>query len=358
MPRRWKVFVRLIGAVALAIVGYNAGAALQADVRITANLPSFLVSRFLFSTSLALFGFGFGYLLTPALLRPLDEAHGELLDVPPAQLVGATIGLAIGLFLATLMAYPLSLLPAPFGRVLPFMMAMFLGYLGLVVIGSNPSAYLGLSRLIGGPRSIKQGGSDCILLDTSVIIDGRVADVAETGFLTQRLLVPRFVLNELQQVADSSDALRRNRGRRGLEVLNRMQQSTAARVEISDADVVGTEDVDHKLVRLAEQLHCPIMTNDFNLKRVAEIQGLRVLNLNELANAVKTMLLPGEQMEIAIIQEGKEPDQGVGYLEDGTMVVVEHGRTHLTERVPVTVTRVLQTAAGRMIFAALGDNRG
>jgi uncharacterized protein YacL len=191
-----------------------------------------------------------------------------------------------------------------------------------------------------------------------VLIDGRVADVAESGFLDSTLLVPRFVLNELQQIADSPDAMRRNRGRRGLEVLNRLQQSDVVNVELSEHDVGGIDDVDRKLVRLADELGCPIMTNDYNLNRVAEIQGIRALNLNELANAVKTIVLPGESLDVRIIQEGKEQGQGVGYLEDGTMVVVEQGREHLDEQLHVTVTRVLQTVAGRMIFAQPSVSQG
>jgi uncharacterized protein YacL len=240
------------------------------------------------------------------------------------------------------------------GRILPFGVALAFGYLGVAVVGSNPDAYLGLLRGIFGRSDAAAEAGDFILLDTSVIIDGRIADVAETGFLDAILLVPRFVLGELQEIADSSDTLRRNRGRRGLEILNRLQQSEVVTVEITDRDVQGVRDVDRKLVRLAEQLSCPIMTNDYNLNRVAEIQGIRVLNLNELANSVKTLLLPGEELEVRIIQEGKEQGQGVGYLEDGTMVVVDQGRRHIDETLPVTVTRVLQTVAGRMIFATIG----
>jgi uncharacterized protein YacL len=198
----------------------------------------------------------------------------------------------------------------------------------------------------GGPSP-----ADYILLDTSVIIDGRIADVAETGFIDKTLLVPRFVLDELQQIADSGDALRRNRGRRGLEILNRLQGSSRVAVEIGDRDAPGIQEVDRKLVYLAERLNAAIMTNDYNLNRVAEIQGIRVLNLNELANAVKTMVLPGEQMRVRIIQEGKEHGQGVGYLEDGTMIVVEQVGHRIGRTLDVRVTRMLQTVAGRMIFA-------
>jgi uncharacterized protein YacL len=186
-----------------------------------------------------------------------------------------------------------------------------------------------------------------------VIIDGRISDVARTGFMVGTLLIPRFVLNELQYIADSADSLRRQRGRRGMEVLAQLQRDPTIPVRISDINVEGVREVDDKLVILARQLRCPILTNDYNLNRVAELQGVAVLNVNELANAVKSVLLPGETLIINIIQEGKESGQGVGYLDDGTMVVVEDGRDHLNSKAAVMVTKVLQTAAGRMIFARL-----
>lgn len=190
-----------------------------------------------------------------------------------------------------------------------------------------------------------------ILLDTSVIIDGRITDISRTGFIRSVLVVPNFVLNELQHIADSADTLRRNRGRRGLEVLRILQQEAPIPIQITDMDVSEVREVDSKLVALARELRCPIMTNDYNLNRVAELQGVGVLNINDLANAVKAAFLPGEELDVRIIQEGKEYGQGVGYLEDGTMVVVEDGRNHINKTLNVTVTKVLQTTAGRMIFA-------
>jgi len=190
-----------------------------------------------------------------------------------------------------------------------------------------------------------------VLVDTSAIIDGRIADISQTGFISGTLTVPRFVLEELQHIADSSDSLRRNRGRRGLEVLGRLQKEGGTPVEISDADAEDTPEVDAKLVKLARQWHCAIITNDFNLNRVAALQGVKVLNINELAHAVKPILLPGEEMTVKVIQDGKEYGQGVGYLDDGTMIVVEGGKQFIGSDVEVTVTRVLQTIAGRMIFA-------
>ncbi len=196
-----------------------------------------------------------------------------------------------------------------------------------------------------------QGDTPILLLDTSVIIDGRIADIARTGFLLGQLTVPRFVLNELQYIADSSDTLRRNRGRRGLEILDRLQNMTGTTLNFSDEDPTDATQVDDKLISLGRQTGAIILTNDYNLNRVARLQGVTILNINELANAVKAAFLPGEEIPLKIIQEGKESGQGVGYLEDGTMVVVENGRRYLNQEVLVQVTKVLQTNAGRLIFA-------
>jgi uncharacterized protein YacL len=199
-------------------------------------------------------------------------------------------------------------------------------------------------------------GQRPVILDTSVIIDGRIADICETGIVDQRLIVPRFVLSELQAVADSSDKLKRNRGRRGLDVLNRMQGSPAIDIQIHDAQAPGSdpsEPVDLKLLSLAHHMNGCVATNDYNLNKVAKLRGVRVININDLANALKPVLLPGEAMQVKLIKTGEEPGQGVGYLDDGTMVVVEQGRNRLGEVVPVVVTSVLQTSAGRMIFGRL-----
>jgi len=190
-----------------------------------------------------------------------------------------------------------------------------------------------------------------ILLDTSVIIDGRIADISKTGFIRDTLLVPNFILSELQHIADSPDPLRRGRGRLGLDVLTNLQNEAPIPTKITDMDVSEVREADSKLVALAKHLHCPIMTNDYNLNRVAELQGVPVLNINDLANAVKVNMLPGEALNIKIIQEGREPGQGVGFLQDGTMVVVEDGSNLMNKTLNVTVTKVLQTTAGRMIFA-------
>jgi uncharacterized protein YacL len=284
-----------------------------------------------------------GLVLTPYVtVRPFVALRKRIRQTPAHQLLAATLGLTIGLIVAALLAFPLSLLPPPLSQILPFVCAVFFGYLGVMVMITRQRDIFSLIRgrlPKRGERSDNEGnGHVPVLLDTSVIIDGRIADISHTGFIEGEMLVPRFVLNELQHIADSSDALRRNRGRRGL---------------VTDMDIEGVREVDDKLVLLAKQLHCAIVTNDYNLNRVAELQGVRVLNINELANAVKAILLPGESLTVKIIQEGKEVGQGVGYLDDGTMVVVEDGQPYIKRKVEVVVTKVLQTAAGRMLFARL-----
>ena len=299
----------------------------------------------------------FGLVLTPYItIRPIRAIRGMLSRISAEALFSGMIGMVTGLLVAALLAFPLSLLPSPLGRVLPFLGVVLFGYFGVAIFISRQTDIANLLGLIsnrreeGTPATWGQSNRT-ILLDTSVIIDGRVADIAKTGFLPGTLLIPRFVLNELQYIADSPDGLRRARGRRGMEVLAELQKATAVLVRISDIDVDGVREVDDKLVILARQMKCPILTNDYNLNRIAELQGVVILNINELANAIKSVVLPGELMDVNVIQEGKEVNQGVGYMEDGTMVVVENGTKYLNQHIHVTVTKVLQTAAGRMIFA-------
>ena len=291
-----------------------------------------------------------------------------------SDLLAAVIGLIIGLIISVLLGIPLSNLPLNLGHILPFVGAVVFSCLGVAIAVQRKNDIIHLFQTGFIPRRSRERererereeertkelekesasqlqGVTKILLDTSAIIDGRIADISQTGFISGALVVPRFVLNELQHIADSADTMRRNRGRRGLEMLNRLQKDTTVPVEITDADVEGIVEVDSKLVKLAQTLRCPIITNDFNLNRVAELQGVKVLNINELANAVKPVLLPGEDIVIKIIQDGKELGQGVGYLDDGTMIVVEGGRQYMGSTIEVSVTRVLQTVAGRMIFA-------
>lgn len=342
---------RLIGMLVFAVLGVNLGIYLSSATDQSPELNGLL---------LGLVGCLVGLILTPYLTtRPVRAIRRNLLRVSTKTLIAGLIGLIVGLAIAALLTFPLSLLPDPFGKILPFVAVVLFGYLGIstFVIRQNDISTLVRSiptRTAGESVSDTQASSRSILLDTSVIIDGRISDIARTGFLVGTLLIPRFVLNELQYIADSSDGLRRQRGRRGMEVISQLQKDTTIPVRVSDIDVEGIREVDDKLVVLARQLRAPILTNDYNLNRIAELQGVSVLNVNELANAVKLVFLPGEALDIQIIQEGKEAGQGVGYLDDGTMVVVEDGRGYLDQEITVTVTKVLQTAAGRMIFARLG----
>ncbi len=298
----------------------------------------------------------FGLVVTPLITTRPVKSLRSLLNQLDARTLGAGLaGLFVGLVIAALLAIPLSRLPSFLGDLFPFIGVLLFGYIGVAVFVARRNDIFSIFNGRVFPISDKGGsGTEAervILVDTSVIIDGRIADIARTGFLVGELLIPRFVLDELQHIADSADGIRRQRGRRGMEILADLQETKTIPVRISDIDVEGTREVDSKLVILARQLSCPILTNDYNLNRVAEIQGVPVLNINELANSVKAVLLPGESVEVKIIQEGKERGQGVGYLSDGTMVVVEDGKDYMNEDVRSTVTKVLQTAAGRMIFA-------
>jgi uncharacterized protein YacL len=249
-----------------------------------------------------------------------------------------------------LLGVPLAQLGGTAGSLLPPLVAIFLAAMMLIVTMSKRDQLLpAVAGLVPGLRG--RTATNKVVVDTSAVIDGRISDIARTGFILGTLVVPRFVLDELQRIADSPDAMRRNRGRRGLEMLSALQKDAASPVEVSEATYPEVVEVDAKLMAFARDHGAAILTNDYNLNRVADLQGIRVLNINELANAVKAVVHPGEEMNVRIIQEGKEPGQGVGYLDDGTMIVVEGGVRYMDTDVPISVTRVLQTVAGRMIFA-------
>ncbi len=305
-----------------------------------------------------------GFFVTPWIsTRPFLRLRKLIQQLPAHTLVSSIVGLFVGLAFGALTAYPLSQLPRPLGEILPFVVAALFGYLGIMVatVRMDLAQEIRL-RFFVSEKEEEEEESEAskahpILLDTSVIIDGRIADICRTGFIQGELVVPLFVLNELQHIADSADTLRRNRGRRGLEILRQLQDESPVPVRITDEDPEEVREVDDKLITIAKRLEGGVLTNDYNLNRVAELQGVPVLNVNELANAVKTVLLPGETFSIHVLQEGKEVDQGVGYLDDGTMVVVEGGRRYIGRTIDVIVSKVLQTAAGRMIFARPeGDN--
>jgi uncharacterized protein YacL len=264
------------------------------------------------------------------------------------SIIGGVIGLSIGLLSANLLLLPLRSVVSEGFQIVSFLISALLGYSGLL-LGARKGENMSVSTLV---RAIRGHGMEenQKLLDTSVIIDGRIADVCETGFLEGVFIVPQFILQELQHIADSPDSLKRARGRRGLDILHRMQKMAQITVKIVEEDFPKIKEVDSKLVALAKALNAKIVTNDFNLNKVAELQGVSVLNINELANAIKPVVMPGETIRVFIIKEGKEYNQGVAYLEDGTMVVVDNGRKLIGKNIDVTVTSVLQTTAGRMIF--------
>jgi len=348
-----EFIVRVVGMFVFAIIGGYWGFWFAADTNVN---PAIYLS------SMGLVGALFGLIATPYFsTRPIRWLRTLLVRVSAEGLLTGLTGLVTGLLVAALLTFPLSLLPPPFGNVLPFVSVLLFSYFGVALFSMRQADMMNVISSLANRNGESGGGaswgqdSRTILLDTSVIIDGRVSDIAKTGFLSGALLIPRFVLNELQYIADSADGLRRARGRRGMEVLSELQKVSTVTVRISDIDVEGVREVDDKLVILARQMKCPILTNDYNLNRVAELQGVMILNINELANAVKSVVLPGETMGIQVIQEGKEMNQGVGYMDDGTMVVIESGNKYIGQTKAVTVTKVLQTAAGRMIFARPED---
>ena len=298
-----------------------------------------------------------GFALLPYLtVVPATTVVRAVQELSTAEFVTAILGLFLGLVLGLLVGLPVAAFPAPIGTIAPLGISLFLGLamVGLTVAKRHDliaaAESIGILRRPAADGRAGEGMPQ-ILVDTSAIIDGRIADIADSGFLFGTLVVPRFVLDEVQRLADSSDNLKRTRGRRGLEILGRMRKDGVVAVQVIDEDVPGVSEVDSKLVELARRGGRPLLTNDLNLNRIADLQGVRVLNVNQLANAVKPALLPGEELHVRVIQAGKDPGQGVGYLDDGTMVVVEGGARSIDAELDVMVTRVLQTVAGRMIFA-------
>ena len=275
---------------------------------------------------------------------------------PLKVIFGGTFGLFLGLVIAQLLGYAFSGLQNSTIRIsISVILSCVFGYMGLVLGGKKVEEFRwpGWGFFAKGSQK-KNGGK---ILDTSVIIDGRVADICETDFLEGPLVIPQFILQELQHIADSADSLKRARGRRGLDILNRMQKGDTVEVKVVDDDYPDIKEVDAKLIALAREMNAKIVTNDFNLNKVAQLQGVPVLNINQLANALKPMVLPGEVLHLQIMREGKEQGQGVAYLDDGTMVVVENASRHLGEEVEASVTSILQTTAGRMIFTTLKEEQ-
>ena len=339
---------RIVGGAFLAIAGWGLGGYIT-DIW----GPERYV---LWAFGLAVSGGLIGLASTPFVLGKLygtisEQAH----PIPTSRILSGVVGVIMGLLVALLFSIPLWRIPGWPSVTFPIALSLLLAYLGGMIMFS-PSRDLfqrfmpepSRRPLNGNPRPRDAG---IMLIDTSAIIDGRIASVSQTGFLQGTLVIPRFVLNELRHVADSGDSIRRARGRRGLEILNQIRVDGKVRTEVLEIDYPRARDVDAKLVGLAKDMGASIVTTDFNLNRVAQIDGITVLNVNELAGSLRPVVIPGENMRLRIIQEGKEAGQGVGFLEDGTMVVVESGIRYLDTELNVTATRILQTAAGRMIFA-------
>ncbi|MCT4593907.1 MAG: PIN/TRAM domain-containing protein [Anaeromicrobium sp.] len=355
---------------ALTVAGASAGYALSVlFVDVWENQQLFNIPDLTPMTELAIWSAGaligaiILYFTTPWLMsKGLNIANWlerELQKIPTMDIIIGSFGLILGLFIAYLIGGFLTNIPIPIlGMALSFVVYILLGYLGVSIATKKKDELSNIASVIKKIPNVKEKaqakkveGALPKVLDTSVIIDGRIADITQTGFIEGPLVIPEFVLEELRHIADSSDSLKRTRGRRGLDILNKIQKETKAEVIITDKDFEEVSEVDIKLLRLAQFMSGKVVTNDYNLNKVAELQGVPVLNINELANAVKPVVLPGEEMVVHVIKEGKESGQGVAYLDDGTMIVVEGGRKHIGQTMGVLVTSVLQTAAGRMIFA-------
>ncbi len=291
-------------------------------------------------------------------LRWIEEA---LVKIPVDDLFFGSLGLIVGLVIAFLINIPLTDIKIDIvSQVLPLFITILLGYFGFQVGFRRRDELKNLfnynrkerdKKRVAEGEGTEQSQPKAKILDTSVIIDGRIADICQTSFLEGTIVIPQFVLGELQHIADSSDALKRNRGRRGLDVLNRIQKELPVKVEIYEGDFEEIQEVDSKLIKLAKVINGIVVTNDFNLNKVCDLQGVHVLNINDLANAVKPVVLPGEELMVQVIKDGKEQNQGIAYLDDGTMIVVEEGRDYIGKTIEVLITSVLQTSAGRMIFA-------
>ncbi len=320
------------------------------DVVIDQNIPSLVGSV----AGVILLSFLLSKVLIFLLLKVANVVRISIEKISVQEMISGLLGMLIGLVVALLLGNSIFKLPVV-GPYFYVLVAVFFAYLGWMIGVKRREELVGLfpSSLFKNIRHRSPSGNPCSskLVDTSVIIDGRISDIWQCGFIEGDLVVPNFVLEELQKISDSSDSLKRNRGRRGLDILRKMQQEPDVVVRIDETDYPDLSEVDAKLVRMGMEKHMPILTNDYNLNKVAQLQGVKVLNINELANAVKPVVLPGEEFEILVLKEGKEAAQGIGYLDDGTMVVVENGKKLVGKTIAVMVTSILQTAAGRMIFA-------
>jgi uncharacterized protein YacL len=320
----------------------------------TGSSGYFLGKQVAFAPDVEYGGLGLG-LLAGVLIILFER---KVKQIPVKEVVGGAAGMVLGLMLANVLfrAFFAEVFESPGIHIPAFVVInSALGYFGLV-LGVKKGKEFEPGKLPWLSKEPTTGNNGQKLLDTSVIIDGRIADICDTGFMEGTFIIPQFILQELRHIADSSDPLKRGRGRRGLDILNRIQKQASIEVKIVDQDYPKIQEVDAKLIALAKDTHAKIITNDFNLNKVAELQGVDVLNINQLFNALKPVVLPGEIMNVKVLKEGKEPGQGVAYLDDGTMVVVDNARRHMGKTVDVAVTSVLQTAAGRMIFTILKED--
>lgn len=360
-----ELALRLVGMIVCLIIGGRFGV----EIAVTPPGPE------VYGPAFGLVGALIGLILTPYFTtRPARAAQRAIRIMPAEVLVTSIFGLVVGLLIAALLAVPLSFLPQPWSAWMPALAAIVSAYLSITIFalraediflllnrffgraGSRGTGRLSPASLAGADGALTVRAAPTILLDSSAIIDGRILDISKTGFLNGDLVVPGFILRELQHIADENNPQRRSRGRRGLEILEEMKRESKAPLQVLEIDADGVREVDHKLVALCKQMDAQLLTTDHVLNRTARLQGVRVLNINELANAVKTALLPNEVITIQIIAEGREAGQGVGYLEDGTMVVVEEGRRYLDRMLDVVITRMIQTTAGKMYFARPEEN--
>jgi len=349
-----KKFFGIIFIVVGAVVGY------EVYNKFYFISDSFIYYNILFNFLAIIIGGMIGFLISSLFGTKVQLLFTKFIyhiqKAPTQNIVAATIGLVIGLIIANLLAYSLSFIPI-IGPYLPIVLSIILGLIGISV-GLNKKDeiinFFGYFKNINKirKRENKSSSSEKIL-DTSVIIDGRILDICQTGFLEGELIIPRFVLSELQHIADSSDSLKRNRGRRGLDILNKMMKINKNKIKIVGKDYKEVKEVDAKIIKLAKDINAKVITNDYNLNKIAQLEGVPVLNINDLSNALKAVILPGEEISTQIIKAGKEPEQGVAYLDDGTMIVIEDGNRYIGKRVNILVTSILQTPAGRMIFGKI-----
>lgn len=361
-----EIMIKKTLRIILSLVGITLGAAFYIYLEriIPQRAPELLVWRIAAAAIISLlFGLIF-YMISPFIMKIGQKVAArierEVSSIPPMEILTASFGLIIGLIIAYFISGLVINIPLV-GTAISTLIYIFFGYIGINIATKRKDDFANLINVVKHSTPKEKHNAEAKgefsippkILDTSVIIDGRIADITQSGFLEGELIVPTFVLEELRHIADSSDDLKRVRGRRGLDILNMMQKELKLNVQISEQDFDDISEVDMKLLKLAQTMNGHVITNDYNLNKVAQFQGVKVLNINELANAIKPIVIPGEEMNVTIVKEGKEHSQGIAYLDDGTMIVVEGARKLIGQNFNVLVTSVLQTAAGRMIFAKL-----